>query len=177
LQGAGAAATQQPDATNMKPRTKAGFWSMLTKTFAVVFALGWAAQFWWQSEFHPCSSFAAGFGGGAMKLGMGGNAAPAASMFPPSSPVDFPVVGSFMSQRSAAWTWGFHANFGSSPFVATIPMWFPVAFFGFLAWHFRSQGKLIARMSGKHCQCGQDMSHARPGEPCSACGARMRKAA
>lgn len=150
---------------------------MTTKAFAVVFALGWAAQYWCQAEFHPCSAFAAGFGGGAMKLSMGGSAAPAPAMFPPSAPLDFPVISSFMSQRSAAWTWGFHANFGASPFVATIPMWLPVAFFGFLAWHFRSQGKLIARMSSNHCACGQDMSKARPGASCPACGVPMKKAA
>jgi hypothetical protein len=56
-------------------------------------------------------------------------------------------------------------------------MWFPVALFGGLAWHFRSQSKLIARMSPKRCACGQDMSKARPGAACPACGVPMKKAA
>src|SRR5438128_2222605 len=109
----------------MKPRTRAGFWRFVTSSLAVVFAVAWAAQVLWQAEFRPCSKFMAGFGGGTMKLCVGGWDG-AGSLFPASTPVQAPMIDRWVSQRSGAWTWGFHAHVAESPYTATIPMWFPV---------------------------------------------------
>jgi hypothetical protein len=152
---------------------------VLAAVIAGSFALGWAFQLRWEAEMRPCKGVAVAFGGGAMKLRIDGNDSPL-GLFPPSDAVEAPLgLSRWVRERSVPMEWGFRANMSAAKclYLISIPMWCPVALFGFLATHFRLQQRFVEKMGHKRCvNCGQDRHELKEGQSCPGCGAkRMQK--